>query len=136
MSNSGIVVNGDNVTAYGLFSEHHQQFQTLWNGNGGSLYFYQSEMPYDPPNQAAWMESATEDGYASYKVSDSVTTHQAFGLGVYSFFDNPVHAANAIETPTGSGIVMHHMMTYSSTTGGIDEIINGTGGPATAYSAD
>jgi len=135
-SNSGIVVNGDDVTAYGLFSEHHQQFQTLWNGNGGSLYFYQSEMPYDPPNQAAWMEAPTEDGYASYKVSDSVTTHQAFGLGVYSFFDNPVHAANAIEAPTGTGIVMHHMMTYSSATGGIDEIINGTGGAATAYSAE
>jgi hypothetical protein len=136
MSNSGIVVNGDDVTAYGLFSEHHQQFQTLWNGNGGSVYFYQSEMPYDPPNQATWMESPTEDGYASYKVSDGVATHQAFGLGVYSFFDNPVHAANAIETPTGSGIVMHHMMTYSSSTGGIDNIVNGTGGPATAYSAN
>jgi hypothetical protein len=136
MSNSGIVVNGDDVTAYGLFSEHHQQFQTLWNGNGGSLYFYQSEMPYDPPNQAAWMESTTEDGYASYKVSDTVTTHQAFGLGVYSFFDNPVHAANAIETPAGSGIAMHHMMTYSSSTGGIDDIINGTGGAATAYSTN
>jgi hypothetical protein len=135
-SNSGIVVNGNDVTAYGLFSEHHQQFQTLWNGNGGSVYFYQSEMPYDPPNQAAWMESSTEDGYASYKVGDSVTTHQAFGLGVYSFFDNPVHAANAIETPTVSGVVMHHMMTYSSTTGGIDEILNGTGGAATAYSTE
>jgi len=136
MSNSGIVVNGDDVTAYGLFSEHHQQFQTLWNGNGGSVYFYQSEMPYDPPNQGAWMESPTEDGYASYKVSANVTTHLALGLGVYSFFDNPVHAANAIETPTGSGIVTHHMMTYGSGTGGINNIINGTGGPATAYSAD
>ena len=136
MSNSGIVVNGDDVTAYGLFSEHHQSFQALWNGNGGSVYFYQSEMPYDPPNQGAWMESPSEDGYASYKVSDNVTTHLAFGLGVYSFFDNPVHAANAIETPTGSGIVMHHMMTYSSATGGINDIINGTGGPATAYSAN
>jgi hypothetical protein len=128
-------VNGNNVTAYGLFSEHHQQFQTLWNGNGGAVYFYQSEMPYDPPNQAAWMESSSENGYPSYKVSAGVTSHIGEGIGVYSFFDNPVHAANAIETPTGSGIVMHHMMTFGSGTGGIDNIINGTGGAATAYSS-
>ena len=134
-STSGLVVNGDDVTAYGLFAEHHQGFQTLWNGNGGSLYFYQSEMPYDPPNQGAWMESTTVDGYASYKVSDSVMTHTASGLGVYTFFDNgSIHAANAIETPTASGVVMHHMMTYTDGNGGIDNIINGMGGAATSYS--
>ena len=134
-SNSGIVVNGSNVTAYGLFSEHHQQFQTLWNGNGGAVYFYQSEMPYDPPNQGAWMESSSENGYPSYKVSAGVTSHIGEGIGVYSFFDNPVYAANAIETPSGGGIVMHHMMTFGSGTGGINNIINGTGGPLTAYSS-
>ena len=133
-SNSGIVVNGNNVSAYGLFSEHHQQFQTLWNGNGGTVYFYQSEMPYDPPNQGAWMESSSENGYASYKVSSNVTSHTGEGIGVYSFFNNPVYAANAIETPSGSGIVMHHMMTFGSGTGGINNIINDTGGAATSYS--
>ena len=137
MSTSGIVVNGDDVTAYALFSEHHQGFQTLWNGNGGAVYFYQSEMPYDPPNQAAWMESPSENGYASYKVSADVRTHAAIGLGVYSFFDSgSIHAANAIETPTGSGIAMHHMMTFTSGNGGIDDIVNGTGGAATAYSSE
>jgi hypothetical protein len=135
-SNSGIVVNGNDVTAYGLFSEHHQQYQTLWNGNGGAVYFYQSEMPYDPPNQAAWMESATENGYASYKVAAAVTSHTGEGIGVYSFFHAAVRAANAIETPTGAGIVMHHMMTFNSSPGGIDDIIDGTGGAATAYSAN
>jgi hypothetical protein len=135
-SNSGIVVNGNDVTAYGLFAEHHQQFQTLWNGNGGAVYFYQSEMPYDPPNQNAWMESANVDGYASYKVSDSVTSHTGEGIGIYSFFNNSVYAANAIETPSGTGIVMHHMMTYTGGAGGINNIINGTGGPAEAYSPD
>ncbi len=34
-SANGLIVNGDNVTAYGLFVEHHQQFQVLWNGNHG-----------------------------------------------------------------------------------------------------
>jgi hypothetical protein len=51
VSNSGIVVNGDDVTAYGLFSEHHEQFKTQSNGNGGAVYFYQSEMAYDPPSR-------------------------------------------------------------------------------------
>ena len=32
LSDNGMVVNGDNVTVYGLFVEHHQQFQVLWNG--------------------------------------------------------------------------------------------------------
>ncbi|HTA91178.1 MAG TPA: hypothetical protein VK745_16440, partial [Polyangiaceae bacterium] len=41
-SNNGLIVNGNNVTAYGLFVEHFQQYQTLWNGNGGTTYFYQS----------------------------------------------------------------------------------------------
>ena len=51
-SENGLVVNGSDVTIYGLFVEHHQQFQVLWNGNRGRTYFYQSEIPYDPPNQA------------------------------------------------------------------------------------
>ena len=130
MSNSGLIVNGNNVTAYGLFVEHHQQYQTLWNGNGGSTYFYQSELPYDPPNQAAWEESAGHDGYPSYKVSDSVTTHSGEGLGVYAVFDNGgVSEEDAFETPTAAGVSMHHLVTVSIR-GTITHIINDTGATA------
>jgi hypothetical protein len=135
-SDSGIIVNGDNVTAYGLFVEHHQKYQTVWNGNGGSVYFYQSEMPYDPPAQGQWTEGSGRNGYASYKVADGVTSHHGAGIGVYSFFQNAVYADDAIETPTGAGIVMTHMMTFGSGTGGINNIVNGTGGPATSYSSN
>jgi hypothetical protein len=127
-SDNGLVVNGDDVTAYGLFVEHFQQYQTLWNGNGGAVYFYQSEMPYDPPDQASWQESPGHDGYPSYKVADDVTTHQAEGLGVYSVFSNDVTAANAIETPTAAGVSMRHMVTVSLASGSITHIVNGTGG--------
>lgn len=41
VSKNGLVVNGNNVTLYGLFNEHHNEYQTVWNGNGGRLYFYQ-----------------------------------------------------------------------------------------------
>ncbi len=129
-SDSGIVVNGEDVTIYGLFSEHFQKFQTLWNANGGNVYFYQSELPYDPPSQSAW-KNGSENGYPSYKVADTVTTHQAQGLGVYAFFQQSMNDANAIETPTGDGIQMHHMMTYGD---GISHIINGQGDASGAYS--
>jgi hypothetical protein len=139
-SDNGIIVNGDGVTAYGLFVEHFQKYQTLWNGNGGAVYFYQSEMPYDPPDQASWMEGPGRNGYASYKVADTVTTHKAEGLGVYSVFTNDVTADDAIETPASAGVSMQHMVTVSLAAGSIAHIIDGTGGSVgngtmTAYSS-
>ena len=86
-SNAGLEVNGDRVTIYGLFCEHHEKFQTAWNGNWGRVYFYQSELPYDAPSQDVWSHDGI-NGYASYKVADSVTSHQGYGLGVYGVFTN------------------------------------------------
>jgi len=83
---NGLVVNGDNVTALGLAVEHYEGEQVVWNGEGGETIFYQSEMPYDVPSQSAWMDGSV-DGYASYNVSPTVTSHSAHGIGVYSFFN-------------------------------------------------
>jgi fibronectin type 3 domain-containing protein len=101
----GLVVNGDNVTALGLAVEHYEAAQVQWNGEGGETIFYQSEMPYDVPSQSAWMDG-TIDGYASYNVSPAVTTHQAYGLGVYSFFNQGVDiiANSGILAPVASGV--------------------------------
>ena len=42
--------------ATGLFVEHYQNYEVqLVTANGGGTIFFQNEMPYDPPNQAAWM---------------------------------------------------------------------------------
>jgi len=129
-TSNGLVVNGANVTIYGLFNEHHEKNQTLWNGNGGRVYFYQSEIPYDVPNQGSWMDGV-KNGFASYKVADSVTTHEAWGLGVYSYFrDSASKLENAIETPNFTGIKIHHMTTVwlNGMAGSeITHIINGTG---------
>jgi hypothetical protein len=126
----GLVVNGDGVTLYGLFVEHTQEYQTVWNGNGGRVYFYQSEMPYDPPSQDAWRHGEV-NGYASYKVADTVTTHEAWGLGVYCVFSAaPVVAENAIETPAAPGVKMRHMVTIrlgGRPNSGINHVINGKG---------
>ncbi len=126
----GLIVNGDNVTLYGLFVEHTQEYQTVWNGNGGRVYFYQSEMPYDPPSQEAWKGKV--NGYASYKVAETVTAHEAWGLGVYCvFYAAPVVAENAIETPEVPGVKMHHMVTIRLSgrpNSGMNHVINGRGG--------
>nr|WP_234376828.1 RICIN domain-containing protein [Streptomyces sp. TP-A0356] len=131
-ADTGLVVNGDDVTMYGLFVEHFQKHQTIWNGNGGRTYFYQNEMPYDPPNQAAWMNGSTQ-GYAAYKVANSVTSHQAYGLGSYCYFsaDRSVTAEHAFEVPATPGVQFHDMVTVSlGGTGTIRHVINDRGGPS------
>ncbi len=129
-SEYGLIVNGDDVTAYGLFVEHHQKFQVLWNGNHGRTYFYQSEIPYDPPDQQSYMSAKGIDGWASYKVADSVTSHEAWGLGIYSVFLKPnVTLSHAIEVPQTSGVRFHHMITVAlGKLGEISNVINDKGG--------
>ncbi len=108
---TGLLVNGSHVTIYGLFNEHHEEYQTLWKGEAGRVYMYQSEMPYDVPDQRDWMSGKTQ-GYSSYKVADNVTSHEAWGVGVYCFFrDSPVKANSAIEAPSVPGVKFHHLTT-------------------------
>ena len=130
-SDTGLIVNGQNVTGYGLFVEHYQKYQLIWNGNGGRTYFFQNEMPYDPPNQAAWRTGAL--GYAAYKVADSVTTHEAWGLGsyIYTNVDPSIHADRGFEVPVTPGVRLHSVFTVSlGGVGTIDHVVNNTGGPA------
>jgi len=130
-SANGLVVNGNNVTAYGLFVEHHQEFQVLWNGNGGRTYFYQSEIPYDAPDQASFTSAPGNKGWASYKVADDVTTHEAWGLGIYSVFRHPdVNLTRAIEVPHATEVKFHHMITVAlDNLGEISNVIDNEGGP-------
>jgi hypothetical protein len=126
---NGMVVNGANVSMYGLAVEHYQAVQVQWNGNGGADYFYQSEMPYDPPSQSAWMDGSA-DGYPSIAVASGVTSFKAYGLGVYCYFNvNPSEiSANALTSPATSGVTWNDMVTVSlGGTGTIQHIINGTG---------
>ncbi|GAA3771265.1 discoidin domain-containing protein [Plantactinospora mayteni] len=131
-ADTGLVVNGNNVTMYGLFVEHYQKYEVIWNGNGGRTYFFQNEKPYDPPNQAAFMNGSTR-GYAAYKVADSVTSHEAWGLGSYCYFNvNPsVVNERSFEVPVTSGVRFHNMVTVSlGGVGTINRIINNSGGTA------
>ena len=127
---NGLIVNGNNVTVYGLFNEHFQEYQTLWNGENGKVYFYQSEMPYDPPTVDSWKHGETF-GYASYKVASQVKTHQAWGIGIYNVFYNaPVIVDQAIETPESIENSIYHKVIFwlnGNKESVVKSIINGKG---------
>ncbi|MCG5220299.1 discoidin domain-containing protein [Streptosporangium sp. KLBMP 9127] len=130
-ADTGVIVNGDDVTTYGLFVEHYQKHELIWNGNGGRTYMFQNERPYDPPNQAAYMNGSTR-GYAAYKVADSVTTHEAWGLGSYCLFleDANIVAERSFEVPDKPGVKFHNMVIVSlGSLGTINHVINNRGGP-------
>ena len=129
---NGAVINGDDVTATGLFVEHFQEYNTVWNGNNGITVLYQNELPYDPPTQADWMNRNGTEGWAGYKVGDRVRNHQLFGGGVYVFNQNnpTIHTENGFEVPERPGVRLHHIMTVNLSAGIIDHVVNGVGGPA------
>lgn len=126
----GLIVNGDDVTIYGLFVEHTQKHQTIWNGERGRVYFYQSEMPYDPPSAEAWSHNGAT-GYASYKVAEHVKAHEAWGVGVYCVFTSAsIIAETAIEAPRAEGVTFRHLVTIRLSglpDSGIRHVINREG---------
>jgi hypothetical protein len=129
-ADNGVIVNGANVEATGLFVEHYQKYEVTWNGQGGKTIFFQNEMPYDPPNQAAWIGPTGTNGYAAYKVGANVTSHEAWGLGSYCYFNvNPaVNAYHSFEVPNNAGVKFHDLLTVSlGNVGTITHVINDTG---------
>src|SRR6266851_1041938 len=128
-ADNGMTVNGNNVEATGLFVEHYQKYEVTWNGQNGKIIFFQNEMPYDPPNQAAWMNGSS-NGYPAITVASNVTSFGGWGLGSYCFFTvNPaVSSANAFQSPTASGVAWHDLLTVSlNNKGSITNVINTTG---------
>jgi hypothetical protein len=129
-ADNGVIVNGNNVEATGLFVEHYQKYEVTWNGQNGKTIFFQNEMPYDVPNQASWNSPAGVNGYAAYKVGANVTSHEAWGLGSYCYFNtNPaVSSYHAFEVPNTPGVKFHDLLTVSlNTQGSITHVINDTG---------
>jgi hypothetical protein len=142
-ADTGVIVNGDNVMAYGLFVEHYQKNETIWNGNGGRVVFFQNEMPYDPPSQEAWQEAPGVPGWPAFKVADTVTSFSGYGMGSYSFFNQGVDifAANAFEVPaTLPASSLNDLLTIfldpNNGKGGILNVINDTGGSSTIANPD
>jgi len=84
---------------YGLAVEHTRKDLTVWSGERGKTYFYQSELPYGA-NHSQW----GSPGYVGYRVTDAVREHDAWAVGVYTCFDQnqgTVHSESAIGVPKG-----------------------------------
>jgi hypothetical protein len=132
---TGLVVTGSDVTAYGLAVEHYQKSEVIWAGQGGTDVFFQNELPYDVPSQAAWNESATFSGYPAFQVGAGVKTFQGYGMGSYVVFIDTtatLHVTEAFQVPQAGGAAFRDVFgLWIGGSGGLDSIINGTGGTAT-----
>jgi len=134
VTKNGIIINGDNVTMYGLMVEHFHEYQTVWNGENGKVYMYQSEIPYDVPSQSVWMShDGKMEGYASFYVAEDVQKFEAWGLGVYLYNrDIPVVLNTAMEVPDREGVKVHHICTVMlNGYPGMRHVINNCGGSVT-----
>jgi hypothetical protein len=133
---NGVVVTGDDVTAYGLAVEHYQKSEVVWTGQGGTDVFFQNELPYDPPSQAAWDESAAFDGYPAFQVGAGVKTFSGYGMGSYVVFIDTsatLHDTEAFQAPEVPGVQFHDVFgVWIGGSGGLDSIVDGTGGPVTS----
>lgn len=126
---NGVIVNGANVTATGLFVEHFQKYNTVWNGENGRVILYQNELPYDPPTQADWTQPDGTLGYPGYKIASTVKTHLLEGAGVYVFNQNnpAIVTANGFSAPQTPGVRLRHIMTVNLAAGTIQHVVNGVG---------
>jgi hypothetical protein len=134
-ADTGLIVNGNDVTAYGLAVEHYQKNEVIWNGQGGEDIFFQNEMPYDAPSQAAWMSGPSTDGYPAFVISPKVTSFSGYGLGSYCYFDQgvPIQSATAFSVPDTPGVQLHDVFTrFLNGSGSIDHVVNTTGAAVTA----
>lgn len=108
---TGITVNGNNVRLFGLAVEHQYDVMTLWNGNNGECYFYQSEFAYggDFANKP------------SYVVDNGVANHTLVGGGAYFVADRGFNAKPNVPTafmcPDKSGVQLHPVLFNGPTWG-------------------
>ncbi|MGW5466799.1 coagulation factor 5/8 type domain-containing protein [Streptomyces chartreusis] len=132
----GVVVNGDDVLATGLFVEHFNKYDVQWNGQRGRTIFFQNEKAYDAPNQAA-IQNGSIKGYAAYKVGDGVTSHEGWGLGSYCYYNvNPsIVQHHGFAAPVRSGVRFHNLLVVSlGGQGQYECVINDTGSPTSGTS--
>jgi hypothetical protein len=132
----GIRVNGDDVLATGLFVEHFNKYDVQWYGQRGRTIFFQNEKAYDAPNQAA-IQNGGVKGYAAYKVADSVTTHEGWGLGSYCYYnvDPTIVQHNGFAAPNTPGVKFHDLLVVSlGGQGQYEHVVNETGAPTSGTS--
>ncbi|MER7734693.1 discoidin domain-containing protein [Streptomyces erythrochromogenes] len=135
-SDYGFRVNGDDVLATGLFVEHFNKYDVQWNGERGRTIFFQNEKAYDAPNQAA-IQNGSIKGYAAYRVADSVSVHEGWGLGSYCYYnvDPTIRQEHGFQAPVTPGVRFHDLLVVSlGGNGQYEHVINSTGAPTSGTS--
>ncbi|MFJ9766242.1 discoidin domain-containing protein [Streptomyces erythrochromogenes] len=135
-SDYGFRVNGDDVLATGLFVEHFNKYDVQWNGERGRTIFFQNEKAYDAPNQAA-IQNGSIKGYAAYRVADSVSVHEGWGLGSYCYYnvDPTIRQEHGFQAPVKPGVRFHDLLVVSlGGNGQYEHVINSTGAPTSGTS--
>ena len=128
-ADTGVVVNGDDVTAYGLFVEHYQRYKVIWNGERGRTIFFQNELPYDAAEPGR-LEPRRRQRLRRLQGRRLGEDARGWGLGSYSSSTStrPIHAARAFEVPVTPGVRLHDLLTvFLNGAGGIDHVVNDTG---------
>jgi hypothetical protein len=98
----GLVVEADNVKAYGLAVEHTLEDNVLWKGKNGLTYFFQAEIMYDYL-EPVWNNSC-------YTLGHDASGHVVRGAGCYSFFrDAPTHVRSGFNTGGNTDVDMDNM---------------------------
>jgi hypothetical protein len=135
---TGVLVTGDDVTAYGLAVEHYQKTEVSWTGQGGTDVFFQNELPYDVPDQASWNESPSFSGYPAFQVGRGVRSFDGYGMGSYVVFIDTsatLHVTSAFTAPDTPGVRFSDVFgVWIAGSGGLDSVVNGVGGPVTSAS--
>eukprot|EP01052_Picozoa_sp_SAG31_P016625 SAG31_NODE_1107_length_9877_cov_4.000102_9_plen_463_part_00 len=103
--NHSLVVNGHSVKAYGLAAEHVQSDNIVWNGESGSVYFYQAELDGLAHMPGDKTPDFGPNGVSGYRVN--ALEHHAVGVGVYCWFSSPGIIVQ-------SGVKVRHEETLSS----------------------
>lgn len=132
----GVVVNGDDVLATGLFVEHFNKYDVQWFGQRGRTVFFQNEKAYDAPNQAA-VQNGSVKGFAAYRVGDNVTAHEGWGLGSYCYYnvDPSIVQHHGFAAPNVPGVRFHNLLVVSlGGNGQYEHVINETGAPTSGTS--
>ena len=123
--NKGVHITGNNVIAYGIFSEHNHKVNVQWDGDNGQVHFFQSEFNYFPPSQ-------DEFNVYSYQVGNQVKSHSIYGGGAYCFFpcidpdpNKSIYAKGGFYFPNVNNVNYNTLFTYFlNGYGGIKNLIN------------
>jgi len=117
MVKNAIVVEGHDVSIYGLFAEHTTETQMIWKGERGNVSFFQCELPYDV---------SADYNHAGYHVHENIESHSGRGIGVYSNFTCfDVTARKGLMFPAKDQISIHNPFTvFLNGYGGIENVLH------------